>query len=77
MMHGLNLINMAEPDKNWEANARLIVAAPEMLLALKEAFESLAAEDGCNIAPIIGSDNPHEHATGLVQAAISKAEAQP
>jgi len=35
MMHGLNLINMAEPDKNWEANARLIAASPELLSIVK------------------------------------------
>jgi hypothetical protein len=28
--HGLNLVNMIEPDKNFKANAHLIVAAPDM-----------------------------------------------
>jgi len=56
-----------------EANARLIAAAPTMLAALNEAYETLTCPDACNIDPILGSDNPHEHAAGMVHAAIARA----
>lgn len=54
--------------------ARLFALSLEMLAALKEADATLTAEDACDIDPIVGSDNPHEHAAGLVRAVIAKAE---
>jgi hypothetical protein len=39
--HGMNLVYLTEPDWNWEANSRLIAAAPELL----EALECLLASD--------------------------------
>ncbi|MBN7763532.1 hypothetical protein JYP52_20540 [Nitratireductor aquibiodomus] len=35
--HGLRLVNLDDGDHNFEANARLIAAAPDMLEALKQA----------------------------------------
>jgi hypothetical protein len=56
-----------------ENPARLIAAAPDLLAALIAADQTLTGEDACNIAPILGSDNPHEHAAGLVRTALSRA----
>jgi len=72
--HGALGMSEAEAIAIQEANARLIAAAPEMLEALKLAYATLTGEDACNIVPILGSDNPHEHTAGLVQAIIAKAE---
>ncbi len=49
-------------------------AAQDMLEALREALSTLTSNDAFDLAPIVGSDNPHEHAAGLVAAAIAKAE---
>lgn len=38
--------------------------------ALMAADEVLTSEDACNLDPIVGSDNPHEHAAGLVREAL-------
>lgn len=38
--HGLNLFNIKEVDKNFEANAALIAAAPEMYEMLKHVLGS-------------------------------------
>lgn len=46
----------------------------EMLEALREAYSTLTSNDALDLSPIIGSDNPHEHAAGLVAAAIARAE---
>ena len=35
MRHGMNLIYLSEPDWNWENNANLIAAAPDLLEALE------------------------------------------
>jgi hypothetical protein len=35
LRHGLRLMNLDDGDSNFEANARLIAAAPELLEALK------------------------------------------
>ena len=61
------ILPWAEPGKD--------AAFAAMLAALKEAYETLTGEDGCDIAPCVGSMNPHEHAAGLVRAAIIQAEA--
>lgn len=54
-----------------------IVTAEAQLAAMREALEAaletLTADDACNIAPIVGSNNPHEHAAGLVQRAMIQA----
>lgn len=41
--------------------------------ALTEAYQTMTGEDACGIAPIVGSDNPHEHAAGLVRKALEEA----
>lgn len=41
MHHGMNLVCLSEPDSNWEANARLIAAAPEMF----ELLETIENDD--------------------------------
>lgn len=43
--------------------------------ALMAADEVLTSEDACNLDPIVGSDNPHEHAAGLVREALRVREA--
>lgn len=65
---------VSEGMNDREAYARLFALSVEMLAVLKEADETLTADDACNIDPIVGSNNPHEHAAGLVRAVIAKAE---
>lgn len=65
---------ISEGMNDRKAYARLFALSVEMLAALKQADETLTADDACNIDPIVGSDNPHEHAAGLVRAVIAKAE---
>jgi hypothetical protein len=39
--HGMNLVYLTEPDWNWEANARLIAAAPDLLCACKRYLDAM------------------------------------
>lgn len=40
--HGLRLMNLDDGDSNFEANARLIAAAPDLLAALQESYAVIA-----------------------------------
>jgi hypothetical protein len=55
------------------ANAHLIAAAPDIYEALERLCEILESEEGGDVAPCIGSDNPNEHAVGLARKALSLA----
>lgn len=47
--HGLNLMNITEPDRNFKVNKPLIEAAPDLLMACEKAlihFEHLDIEKG-------------------------------
>jgi hypothetical protein len=46
----------------------------ELLAALQAADATLTGRDAFALDPIVGSDNPHEHAAGLVRAALPKKE---
>jgi hypothetical protein len=59
--------------RNRAANARLIAAAPYLYEALENLCEILESEEGGDVAPCIGSDNPNEHAVGLARKALSLA----
>lgn len=61
--HGLRLMNLDDGDLNFEANARLIAAAPDLLLAAKrfmEFYEPCVTGCGCT--------------ADLMEQAIAKAE---
>lgn len=62
----------------WEANARLIAAAPDLLAVLREVVvAAVTNEDACPIC-LRGLDGPQGHASGCVipaaVAAIARAE---
>lgn len=71
-----------EKDENRGVRDQLSVIFPDIAAkdaeiaklreALTEAFQTMTSEDACNIAPILGSDNPHEHAAGLARAALKE-----
>jgi hypothetical protein len=46
----------------------------EVTRALQAADATLTGRDAFALDPIVGSDNPHEHAAGLVRAALSEKE---
>lgn len=42
--HGLNLVYMSEPDRNWETVSHLIEAAPNLFEALEELYAIVKGE---------------------------------
>jgi hypothetical protein len=64
--HGYNLVYLSDPDRNWDANARLISAAPTLYEALRD-LQSLVASMDATAEEI-------EVALEAARAAIAKAE---
>lgn len=44
--------------------------------ALEHADVTLTSADAADLDPIVGSDNPHEHAAGLVRAVLAELKAE-
>ena len=55
MTHGMNLVYMSEPDRNWESTKRLIEAAPDLLAAC-QAFLEADNQCGANLAFVMAQE---------------------